>query len=102
MSAQSTSLNPKITVHTKTKDIEEIVVMDPIEAYKSGYLDATKQMLNAQVQFVRTLRVTGWDDHDILKALMLALQKYTEGTGLENTARDIRKNLSKKGVNSNG
>ena len=95
---QSTSLNPKLSVHTNTRELEEIIILDPIEAYKAGYLDASRQMLKAQTQFVTTLHMTGWDDKDILKALMAALRGYTEGMGLENTVVDIRRNLPKKGV----
>ena len=95
-----TSLKPKITVHTKTKGPEEIVVMNPIEAYKAGYMDATKQLLNAATQFVMTLRITGWKDEDILKAFLAALKNYTNGSGIEDTTTDVMRTFSGKGVKS--
>lgn len=95
-----TSQKPKITVHTKTKSTEEIVVMNPIEAYKAGYMDATKQLLNAATQFVTTLRITGWKDEDILKALLAALRNYTNGQGVADTSTDVERVFSGKGVKS--
>lgn len=98
----STSLNPKITIHPKTKNAEELIVMSPIDAYKAGYFDAIESVFNAESRFVTTLKVTGWDEKDILKALLCAIRNYSEGNGVEETEKDVIRTYSGKGANKNG
>lgn len=93
---------PRILPHPKLKTEEELVHVDPIETYMHGYFDASNDMLRALTSFVTTLRITGWDDKDILKALLTALKNYSTGEGLEKTTMEVMRTYPGKGRLLNG
>lgn len=92
-------MNPKIWPRPEhvVKPLDKISEMDSVEAYKAGYLDGIRSVSDASYEFVRALRNRCLNDSTVLKALLIAIDEYSIGGGVEHTAAKLNELL--KGQN---
>lgn len=94
--------NPRIAITSNLRPTGELKGADPVNAYMHGYLDAIGSFDSSILRYVTSLRIMGWKDQDILKALLMTLHSYATGKGIEETVREVFKRYTGKEKLGNG